>query len=170
MQCPNCNAPLSTVEYEGIRIETCNECGGEWLDAEELKHVNRAREVKFSPEQRQAIVQATGIRGVKLADVDRDLRCPKCAGQTDPVNYGGDTGIIIDRCSSCDGIWLDASELEKVQQLVEGWADALEGDLAKYGPKLREVAAEVEGSTKFSHSRSGFINAIINGILDLSGH
>ena len=91
MQCPNCDSMLRTMGYEGIQIETCEGCGGEWLDSEELKHVVRAREVKFTPEERRAIAQATGITGVKLENVDRDLHCPKCGGTTDAVNYGGDT-------------------------------------------------------------------------------
>lgn len=167
MQCPNCDASLRTIEYEGIRIETCDGCGGEWLDAEELGNIVKAREVKFTPEERQAIAQTTGITGVKLSDVDRDLKCPKCGGTTDAFNYGGDTGIILDRCTGCKGFWLDGNEIEKIQKLVEGWHDNLEGDIAKYGPKLREVAEQSDAADDFSHSRFRFVNAAITGIMDL---
>lgn len=167
MQCPSCDQTLRTMTYEGIRIETCDGCGGEWLDSEELKHIVQAREARFSPEERQAIAQATGIKGVKLERVDRDLRCPKCGGTTDAVNYGGDTGIIIDRCTSCGGFWLDAKEMEKIQQVVEGWEDGLEGDLKKYGPKLRRVAEEVDAKDDFDKARFGFLNSMVNGVLDV---
>ena len=50
--------------------------------------------------------------GVVLVDVDDDLICPKCSGQTDPVNYGGDSGIIIERCTDCHGVWLDGDRPE----------------------------------------------------------
>ncbi len=167
MKCPSCQSGLKTIRYEGIRIETCSACGGEWLDADELGQVNRVREVRFDPDERRAVAEATKITGVKLADVDRDLPCPKCAGQTDAINFGGDTGIIIDRCTSCKGMWLDASELEKVQMLVEGWRDGLKDDLARFGPRLREIAAEVDRRDDVTVSRFGFVNAIINGILDV---
>lgn len=167
MKCPNCQATLETINYEGIRIETCNGCQGEWLDAEELKHVVKAREVRFDKQERRAIAKSTTIQGVKLDEADRDLPCPKCGGQTDAINYGGDSGIIIDRCTGCRGIWLDAQELERIQMLVEGWDDGLQADLAKYAPRLRKIAAEVDSRDDVSVSRFGFMNAVINGILDI---
>ena len=167
MNCPNCGASLRSIVYEGIEIETCDSCEGEWLDADELKKVVKIREVKFDPEERRALVESTTITGVPLKDVDRDLVCPKCGETTDAVNYGGDSGIIIDRCTGCGGFWLDKGELEKIQMLIEGWDDALPSDLAKHGAKLRDVAARMDAEDDVSPSRYGFINSIINGILDL---
>jgi Zn-finger nucleic acid-binding protein len=97
---------------------------------------------------------------------DRDLKCPKCSGRTDALNYGGDTGIVIDKCPGCGGVWLDASELNSIQMVVEGWEDGLPADLAKYGPRLRQISREVDEQSKVRISRFGFVNAIINGILD----
>ena len=107
-------ASLRSIVCEGIEIETCDSCEGEWLDADDLKKVVKIREVKFDPEEWRALVESTTITGVPLKDVDRDLTCPKCGETTDAVNYGGDSGIIIDRCTGCDGFWLDKGELEKV--------------------------------------------------------
>ncbi len=172
MKCPKCQRTMSTISYEGIEIESCPGCGGEWLDAEELGKAVRIREQKFSESERRAIAESTTITGVKLANVDRDLLCPKCGGTTDAVNYGGDTGIVIDRCTGCRGFWLDEAELEKVQMLVEGWEDKLPEDLQQYGPRLRDVAARVDRDDDVSISRlplvGPFINACINGILDLT--
>ncbi len=166
MQCPGCHATLRTADYEGIKIETCPACEGEWLDMGELKHVAKAREVRFDEAERRAVAAAVRITPVKVERHDRDLRCPKCGGQTDALNYGGDTGILIDKCTTCRGIWLDAGELEKIQMVVEGWEDGLPHDLRKYGARLRQVATDVQERTRFKESRFAFINAIINGILD----
>lgn len=167
MKCPNCQAALKTIAYENTQIETCDGCGGEWLDAKELGHIARVRETRFSPEERRAVSAASKITGVKIKDHDRDLACPKCGGATDAVNYGGDSGIIIDRCPACHGIWLDKAELEGVQLLVEGWQDGLTGDLAKFGPRLHQLAEEVDARSKVQISRFRFMNAIINGVLDI---
>jgi uncharacterized protein len=134
MKCPNCKSTLNTITYESIRIETCDKCGGEWMDTEELGHIARVRETLFTPNERRAVAATSKITGVKVKDHDRDLECPKCGGTTDAINYGGDSGIIIDRCTSCHGMWLDAAELEGVQLLIEGWKDGLTGDLAKFAP------------------------------------
>ena len=39
------------------------------------------------------------------------MKCPKCGGGLTEVVF---RGIRIDRCSSCDGVWLDTGELEKL--------------------------------------------------------
>ena len=39
------------------------------------------------------------------------MRCPKCGMELVEVSF---REIRIDRCSSCDGVWLDAGELEAV--------------------------------------------------------
>ena len=166
MKCPRCKSSLKTIEYEGIRIETCGTCEGEWLDADELGHIVQAREVRFDENERRAIAAATKITGVKLEDVDDDLICPKCSGQTDPINYGGDSGIIIERCTGCGGFWLDGGELEKIQMMVEGWEDGLDDDLKQYGPKLRKVADELDRNDDVRVSRFWFANVLINGLLD----
>jgi Zn-finger nucleic acid-binding protein len=166
MKCPHCRKPLRTITYEGIHIESCDACEGEWLDSDELLHVVQAREALFNEQERNAIAAAPSVKGVKLADVDRDLVCPKCGGQTDAVNYGGNTGIIIDRCTGCQGIWLDGSELEKIQMLIEGWEHGLPEMLAKHGPRLRQIAEEQALKAHVRVSRFGFVNALINGILD----
>jgi len=171
MKCPNCQTPLKTNDYEGISIETCSQCNGEWLDSDELGKVVAIREARFNSDEKRAISESTTIKGVVLEDIDRDLKCPKCDGITDALNYGDDSGIIIDRCTVCHGLWLDDRELEKIQMLIEGWDDALPADLEKYGPKLRDVAAELEEADDVAVSRipfiGKFINSAINGILDI---
>ena len=117
MNCPSCKSRLSVTHYEGIEIEICNNCGGSWLDGDELGKIVKIREVRFDKDARRAIAESTTITPVVIADVDRDLSCPKCDGTTDAINYGGNTGIIIDRCTGCRGFWLDGGELEKIQMV-----------------------------------------------------
>jgi len=39
------------------------------------------------------------------------MKCPKCGGDLTEVVF---RGIKIDRCTSCNGVWLDDGELEKL--------------------------------------------------------
>ena len=41
------------------------------------------------------------------------MHCPKCGMQLIEINY---KGIAVDKCSSCEGIWLDAGELEALSK------------------------------------------------------
>jgi uncharacterized protein len=38
-------------------------------------------------------------------------RCPKCGAELIPVPY---RGIELDKCSRCQGVWLDFGELDQV--------------------------------------------------------
>ena len=42
------------------------------------------------------------------------MRCPKCGMELIEVDY---KHIKIDKCSECDGLWLDAGEIEMISKL-----------------------------------------------------
>ena len=172
MKCPNCQEMLCTVSYEGVEIETCPACKGEWLDAGELGNIIRLREKRFNEQERQAIAKSATYTAVSLDEADRDLLCPKCGGRTDAVNYGSGSGIIIDKCPACGGIWVDGGELEKIQALAEGWQDMLPEDLKQYGPKMRDIAARYDDEDNVGIARvplvGGFLNLMVNGIVDIA--
>lgn len=48
------------------------------------------------------------------------LQCPKCDGTLVVVVY---EDVRIDRCNKCNGVWLDAGELEQLtqQEKHHGW-------------------------------------------------
>lgn len=50
------------------------------------------------------------------------MRCPKCGMELIEIDY---KDIKVDKCSECEGIWLDAGELEAVSRLEKGGLDKL---------------------------------------------
>lgn len=50
------------------------------------------------------------------------MRCPKCGMDLIAIDY---KGIEMDKCSECEGICLDAGELEAVSKLEKFWLDKL---------------------------------------------
>ncbi len=50
------------------------------------------------------------------------MRCPKCGMQLIEIDY---KRIAVDKCSSCEGVWLDAGELEAVSGMDKGALDKL---------------------------------------------
>jgi hypothetical protein len=50
------------------------------------------------------------------------MRCPKCRMQLIEIDY---KRIAVDKCSSCEGVWLDAGELEAVSEMDKGALDKL---------------------------------------------
>jgi hypothetical protein len=50
------------------------------------------------------------------------MRCPKCGMELSEIDY---KGVKVDKCLSCDGIWLDAGELESIAALEKVTLDRL---------------------------------------------
>ena len=42
------------------------------------------------------------------------MKCPKCGMELIEIDY---KGIKVDKCSRCEGIWLDAGELEAISKI-----------------------------------------------------
>ncbi len=50
------------------------------------------------------------------------MKCPKCGMELIKVDY---RGIEVDKCSACEGVWLDAGELDAVAKLEKSVLDGL---------------------------------------------
>jgi len=50
------------------------------------------------------------------------MKCPKCGMQLIEIDY---KRIKVDKCSECEGIWLDAGELETISKLEKKGLDKL---------------------------------------------
>jgi len=58
------------------------------------------------------------------------LQCPKCDGTLAELTF---EGVQIDRCNKCNGVWLDAGELERLTKSEGGgggWLSRLWGSSA----------------------------------------
>ncbi len=66
---------------------------------ERMKDVEKKRARKIAEEERESLKEL------------HFMRCPKCGMQLVEIDY---RGIKIDRCTACDGVWLDAGELEEI--------------------------------------------------------
>ncbi len=67
----------------------------------------------------------------KLADAEKRkakdlhwMKCPKCGMNLVEIDY---KGIKVDKCSACEGVWLDAGEMDAVAKLEKGALDKLFG-------------------------------------------
>jgi len=68
----------------------------------------------------------------KRAEAERQasaIQCPKCEGTLDELTFDE---IQIDRCNKCNGVWLDAGEMERLigKQESHGWLSRLWRGLA----------------------------------------
>jgi hypothetical protein len=56
---------------------------------------------------------------LKLKDLHY-MHCPKCGMKLIEIDY---KGVAVDKCSSCEGVWLDAGELETIADMEKGTLD-----------------------------------------------
>lgn len=104
--CPKCcQETLWAFDYEGIEVDFCDTCKGLWLDAGEL-----AEYVELSKD-------LPDIEGALKTAKETDMPCPKCSGFLEEMEYAHGSGILIDRCNSCRGIFLDAGEIKDIEEL-----------------------------------------------------
>lgn len=164
MKCPRCESDLDPVEYDGVEVEVCSSCGGEWLHAGELEKIVEHHDEVFTA-QEIASLEPVNKEVLTAENEDHDeLDCPVCDGvQMEHFNYGDTSGIILHKCTECEGVWMDKDQLRKVEEVVDGWKACLNQDMAKYGPVLKKIEAneEKELGRSVSISRFGFVNAVL---------
>jgi Zn-finger nucleic acid-binding protein len=56
------------------------------------------------------------------------MKCPKCGMNLVEIDY---KSIKVDRCSACEGVWLDTGELAQIVNLEKGALDKLFSVFAK---------------------------------------
>ena len=164
MKCPRCESDLDPVEYDGVEVEVCSNCSGEWLHAGELEKIVERHDEVFTA-QELASLEPVNKEILTAENEDHDeLDCPVCDGlQMEHFNYGDTSGIILHKCPECEGVWMDKDQLRKVEEVVDGWKSCLNQDMAKYGPVLAKIEAQEkkELGRSVSISRFGFVNSVL---------
>ena len=111
IECPRCAATLVRLKVGGVETDVCEECGGLWLDRNELARFDRP-ETAFG----DALIAHLQQFPVQLLDHAIRLRCPH---HRDVVMlrrpYAAHARIEIDECPQCGGVWLDADELASIR-------------------------------------------------------
>lgn len=115
MKCPKCdsNSPLEVSELNACKVEVCKECHGIWLSAEAL------RKAKDYADPDLGFLDTTLWK--KLSDFKRGKErypCPKCSLLMYVLDYG-DTGVTVDYCAPCNGVWLDSGEFAAIVSALE---------------------------------------------------
>lgn len=122
VRCPCCKHALVAERRFGQTVDACHNCEGLWLDATELGALVRQTPV------------STDIRTASR-NCRQGLRCPRCFQALTPFNYAHDSGVHINRCDRCDGVWLEPGQLDLLvryrnsttarRALADAWSEEL---------------------------------------------
>lgn len=131
MDCPRCQLPLRTVDYEGVEVDMCDNCWGFWLDTGELEEILDVKEMQFDATEKATVlsVMTASSRGPR-----QPVRCLKCSRIMTRIHYDESVRIELDQCKA-HGIWLDTGEFKKVQAVASASANIHRMVIRKLGLK-----------------------------------
>ncbi len=143
MDCPICHMPLQSESLHGQTVQRCARRHGLWLSHAELG----------------AIVRQTPPPSVapKPVACSPGVVCPNCGETMAPFNFAHDSGVLINRCASCDAVWLESGQLELIAQYqvgspaIQRLADAL-GD-------------EIQASNRVQFARGLLRSRLLSGVV-----
>jgi Zn-finger nucleic acid-binding protein len=114
--CPRCDAPLKGDVYYGLRLDVCQTCDGIWFDADEFSNLMQRDIENIRPLQK--LVGAGKVNMDAVLETRNVLMCPACYLPMEGQQFGGSSGVRIERCPQCKGVWVDAGELVLIAQFL----------------------------------------------------
>ncbi|MBI5349406.1 MAG: zf-TFIIB domain-containing protein, partial [Chloroflexi bacterium] len=105
-ECPACGGKFGTVQVGPYQVDRCGACSGVWLDERELEKI-LAVDHRILKQKRSDAESA--------APKDKKGKCPRCGGTLIKM-ANLRANINTDSCSVCYGMFLDAGELDALDQ------------------------------------------------------
>ncbi|MFP2907866.1 zf-TFIIB domain-containing protein [Pyxidicoccus sp. 3LFB2] len=145
--CPICpQKPLRATQASGVPVSTCDHCKGHWLEHEELERLTPAwkshapwetlhdapRRCPHAQHHVPASRESCGLCGRKA------VRCPTCGDHLSQVRMQACT---VEVCGQCQGLWLDARELELLRHAPRSSLRPLVGGAAVAAVTAAALAA-----------------------------
>lgn len=126
MKCPKCVGKLGKKDLamyataskaeevkkgevsQSLEVDQCFVCGGVWFDKGELS--------KYTTEK-VTVIDAPSVGKELDREMDqKEGKCPRCSVVMKKTPYEKEKSITIDVCEKCGGIWLDSTEIDKVER------------------------------------------------------
>jgi uncharacterized protein len=116
-RCPVDDAALDRYVLSRIEFEGCPTCHGMWLDKDELRKLkNKVNDGQLHWFNRE-------VNDIERTSMISSSRvCPKCPSSKLRSVMFGHSGVVIDWCSDCQGIWLDRSEYDSICEYLRSEA------------------------------------------------
>jgi len=117
LKCPICKKLLSSAILFNVEVNYCPNCLGLWFEENELR---------LAKDEKDKDLQWLDVdlwKDEKKFKIFPGIRlCPSCRMPLYEVYYG-DSGVIVDVCNLCHGVWLDRAEFKKIIDYLHKKAD-----------------------------------------------
>jgi len=150
MNCPCCSTELKSKMIEDIQVDECPDCKGTWFEEGQLRQAK-----DLSDSDLNWIDFEIWKHQDKASARSKDIACPHCRKTLVTIDYG-DTGVEIDYCPQCKGIWLDKGEFKKIiEALTEELLTKSFSDYIK--ASIEEAKEIVTGQESFLSEWKDFV-------------
>jgi len=134
MRCPRCEHTIlidQPADDPDTIVLRCKTCGGFWFATGALTSV-----------------LAVAAKRLKVLDTaeDTDLVCPECLKPLYRSTYP-QTYVQVDMCRRCDGLWLDAGELNEIKAVRQHLAETGRLSMFASGPGVRAALLRLIDAT-----------------------
>lgn len=110
--CPNCGCPLTLRPFFAVDVGVCPACAGLWFGSGQLERLREASCDTWKRIESEVFLrERTSDHGVRY--------CPHCREPLFRYQYMYRSGILLDECNRCGGIWVDDGELAKMSAFLD---------------------------------------------------
>ncbi len=108
MKCSRCKVDLEASLTGRVRGDECPICGGAWYEDDELRQAKDAADIDLNWLDFELWTEwdSLDLRHKKLP-------CPSCGDGLVSILYG-QTGVEVDCCPTCKGLWLERGRFEAI--------------------------------------------------------
>ena len=113
MICPFCKKLLEKTIFHNSEVDYCPSCLGLWFEQDELRQAKDEKDKDLN-----WLDIDLWQDKIKFKITSGQKPCPSCRLPLYEVEYG-DSGIKVDVCNICQGIWLDRGEFKKIIEYLQ---------------------------------------------------
>ncbi len=101
---------MEQIRIGEVTVDRCESCGGIWLDAGELDRLTVVKGAAQKLDTGRVFAQSGASSAVR--------NCPRDGSTLTSLAHHRQKHVIVDRCSTCMGIFLDAGELKDLSEFT----------------------------------------------------
>jgi len=152
-KCPKCGKELKVKVIGTVEVDECESCGGIWFDPDELHQAEETVDPNLNWLDFEIWKHPENFKAK-----DTELKCPVDGANMISIEYGH-TGVRVDYCGKCHGIWLDKDEFPKIIKSLED--ELANTSFSEYFHESIEEAKElITGDKPFSSEWKDFTSVL----------
>src|ERR1700704_6630873 len=171
LSCPGCGSPLKEACAEAnygryLLLDQCPDRGGIWFDNWELYYLKNGEANRLDPVSSEKLLTLTSFK-------KGSNQCPKCQTDLEPFHDPNlPKDAKIERCSKCNGLWLNRGELHRYADYKTGLREKQKDHLMQQpavspGPAFKNDTKKLEALKNLGQALSTRVSPEIGESLNL---